>query len=201
MSMKIIGVAGSPRKNMATSFALKTCLEAVKEHSNDVVTEFIDLADYQINECLACDTCKNEFKCSQDDDFQNLLPKFSDPDFAGLIVATPVYFGTMTSKTKAFLDRCVVLRRNGAMLRNKVGGVIAVGGMRHGGQVSTIQAVHAAMLIQDMVIVGDGYSTYHFGGTIWSGHPNGYEQDEFGLETSRNLGKRVVDIAQKMSAK
>jgi hypothetical protein len=57
------------------------------------------------------------------------------------------------------------------------------------------------MLIQDMVIVGDGYNTYHFGGTLWSGHPNGYEQDEFGLETARNLGRRVVDVAQRMSSR
>ncbi len=200
MSIKIIGVAGSPRKGKATSFALNACLEAIKKNYNDVATECIDLADYQINECLACDKCKSEFACSQDDDFPNLLPTFSDPELAGLIVATPVYFGTMSSKVKAFLDRCVIFRRNGALFRNKVGGVIAVGGMRHGGQVTAIQSVHAAMLIQDMVIVGDGYSTYHFGGTLWSGHPNGYEQDEFGLETARNLGCRVVDVAKKMTS-
>lgn len=201
MSLKIVGVAGSPRKGKATAFALNACLEAIQEHSKEVVTQCIDLADYEIHECLACDTCKDEFACSQDDDFQQFFPIFSDPELAGLIIATPVYFGTMTSKVKAFLDRCVVFRRNGALLRDKVGGVIAVGGMRHGGQVTTIQSVHAAMLIQDMVIVGDGYNTYHFGGTLWSGHPNGYEQDEFGLETARNLGRRVVDVAQRMSSR
>ena len=88
-------------------------------------------------------------------------------------MATPVYMGSMTSQGKAFLDRCVSLRRNGFLLRNKVGGVIAVGGVRNGGQSLTIQAVQAALLVQDMVIVSDGRPTAHFGGTVWSGHPDG----------------------------
>ncbi len=81
------------------------------------------------------------------------------------------------------------------MLRNKVGDVIAVGGFRHGGQETMIRTVHAAMLIQDMVIVGDGYTSFHFGGAVWSGHPEGYEKDTFGLDTVRNLGRRVADVA------
>jgi len=122
----------------------------------------------------------------------------TDPHVAGMIVATPVYFGTMTSLAKAFLDRCVVFRRNGTLLRDKIGGVIAVGGFRHGGQETTIQAVHAAMLIQDMILVGDGHTTFHYGGTIWSGHPQGFADDAFGLETVRNLGRRVASLALRL---
>ena len=84
------------------------------------------------------------------------------------------------------------------MLRDKIGGVIAVGGFRHGGQETTIHAVHAAMLIQDMIIVGDGHTTYHYGGTIWSGHPEGFQKDVFGLETVRNLGRRVASSASRL---
>jgi multimeric flavodoxin WrbA len=83
------------------------------------------------------------------------------------------------------------------MLRDKIGGVIAVGGFRHGGQETTIHAVHAAMLIQDMIIVGDGHTTFHYGGTIWSGHPEGFEKDVFGLETARYLGGRMASLASR----
>jgi multimeric flavodoxin WrbA len=199
MTAKIIGVSGSPRKGMSTSFFLKQCLQAAEETAG-ISTELIELADMNIQGCIACGTCTKEFSCSQEDDFQQFLSLFSDQNLAGLIVASPVYFGTMTSQTKAFLDRCVVFRRNGAMLRNKAGGALAVGGFRHGGQETTIHSIHSAFLIQDMVIVGDGNTTFHFGGTGWSGHPDGYEKDEFGIATVKNLGLRVAEVALKMQA-
>lgn len=199
MAIKIIGVSCSPKREQSTTkFALETCLQAIQTEFPHVEVELIDLAQLTISGCISCDHCKNELSCSQEDDFQSLIPKLTDPSLAGLILATPVYFGTMSSQAKSFLDRCVVLRRNGALLRNVVGGVIAVGGFRHGGQETTIHAVHAAMLIQDMLIVGDGHSTFHFGGTLWSGHPDGYEQDAFGRETLYNIGKRVTKVALKM---
>jgi multimeric flavodoxin WrbA len=137
-------------------------------------------------------------ECSQEDDFVKMIPILSDPALAGLVVATPVYLGSMTSQCKAFLDRWVMFRRNGFLLRDKVGGVIAVGGFRSGGQELAIQAVQAAMLVQDMVVVGEGRPTAHFGATLWSGHPDGIEKDVFGLETARNLGKRVAEVAARM---
>jgi multimeric flavodoxin WrbA len=91
-----------------------------------------------------------------------------------------------------------MFRRNGFLLRDKVGGVIAVGGVRNGGQELTIQMVQAAMLVQDMIVVSEGKPTSHYGATLWSGHPDGIEKDTFGLETARNLGKRVAEVAAKM---
>ena len=199
MACKIIGVSCSPRKGQSTRFALETCLDAVGREFENVDTELIDLAGMSVGGCVACGQCTKALSCSQDDDFSGrILPLLTDPAVAGLILATPVYFGNMTSQAKAFLDRCVMLRRNGSLLRDKVGGVIAVGGFRHGGQEITIRAVHAAMLVQDMILVGDGYNTYHFGGTVWSGHPDGHAKDAFGLDTVRNLGRRVADVAARL---
>jgi multimeric flavodoxin WrbA len=196
MRITIVGVACSPRKDQSTGFALETCLTAAR--AAGVATVTIDLAGRVVNGCTACGHCNKQLSCSQKDDFEAFLPILTDPAVAGLIVATPVYFGTMTSQAKAFLDRCVMLRRNGSLLRDKVGGAIAVGGFRHGGLETTIQAIHAAMLIQDMILVGDGFSTFHFGGTLWSGHPQGYREDAFGVDTLRNLGKRVAGLATRL---
>ena len=194
--MKIIGVCCSPRKGKTTYYALEQCLQAVRESAPDMETGLFELADYRFGGCLACGQCTKGLKCSQEDDFEKILVPLTDPALAGLIVATPVYLGSMTSQCKAFLDRCVPLRRNGFLLRNKVGGVIAVGGVRNGGQSITIQAVQAAMLVQDMIVVSDGKPTAHYGGTVWSGTPGGVEADAFGLETVRNLGKRLAEVAQ-----
>ena len=197
--MKIVGISCSPRKGKSTKYALEVCLQAVKEMVPDVETLLIELSDMKMNGCLACGKCMKVLECSQEDDFVKMIPILSDSELAGLVVATPVYFGSMTSQCKAFLDRCVMFRRNGFLLRNKVGGVIAVGRVRNGGQELTIQAVQAAMLVQDMVIVSEGQPTSHYGTTLWSGHPDGIEKDVFGLETARNLGKRVVEVAAKMN--
>jgi len=110
-------------------------------------------------------------------------------------MATPVYLGTMTSQCKAFLDRTVVLARNGYLLHNKVGGVLAVGGVRNGGQELTIQAVQASMLCHDMVCVGGGARAAHFGATLVSNEQKGIECDEIGLETARKIGRRVAGLA------
>jgi multimeric flavodoxin WrbA len=198
MEMKIVGVSCSPRKGKSTKYALEVCLQAVKETVPEGETMLIELAEMKVNGCIACGKCMKVLECSQEDDFVKMIPILSDSELVGLVVATPVYLGSMTSQCKAFLDRCVMFRRNGFLLRDKVGGVIAVGGVRNGGQELTIQSVHAAMLVQDMVVVSEGRPTSHYGATLWSGHPDGIEKDTFGLETARNLGKRVAEVAAKM---
>lgn len=196
--IKILGICGSPRRGQSTHFALKTCLDTIQAEFSNVEPVLFELARKDLKGCIACGTCAKQLKCSQEDDFQTLLPLLTDPLLGGIIVASPVYFGTMSSQTKAFLDRAVMLRRNGVLLRDKVGGAIAVGGVRNGGQETTIQAIHAAMLIQDMVVVGDGVTTMHYGGTVWSGHPDGFAQDLNGLESVCNLGRRVAGLALKL---
>jgi multimeric flavodoxin WrbA len=177
---------------------METCLQAAREAVPGIETVLIELSDLKINGCLSCGLCTKALKCSQEDGFEKIIPVLSDQGMGGMIIATPVYFGSMTSQCKAFLDRYVMFRRNGFLLRNKVGGVIAVGGVRNGGQELTILTVHTAMLVQDMVVVSEGKPTSHYGATLWSGHPDGIEKDAFGLETARNLGKRVSEVAARM---
>lgn len=199
--MKIIGVSASAREKKSTHFLLEQCLEEVKrtaeERDSDISVELIDLAPLKINGCISCGKCKKGVLCSQDDDYQQLIPKLADPEVVGIVVATPVYMGCMSSQAKAFIDRTVLFRRNGFMFRNKLGGVITVGGSRNGGQELTIQAVHAAMMIHDMILVGDGD---HFGGIAWANHPDGYQGDTVGITTAKNLGKRMSEVALKIRA-
>ena len=194
--MKIIGISASARKNKSTHFLLEQCLNEAKINAEllgkSIEVELINLAPLKFNGCIACGKCKKGVLCSQEDDFQPLIAQLSDPEIVGIIVATPVYMGCMSAQAKAFIDRTVLFRRNGFMFKNKLGGVIAVGGSRNGGQELTIQAVHAAMMIHDMIIVGDGD---HFGGTAWGNHPDGYQGDATGIATAKNLGRRMSEVA------
>ena len=178
---------------------MEVCLAAARDVGETIDTQLVELADKRIGPCIACNTCKQGLMCRIEDDFGELIPLLADKDVAGVIIGTPVYFGSMTAQCKAFLDRCVVFRRNGWLLRDKVGGVLAVGGVRNGGQELTLQAVRAAMLCHDMICVSDGKPTAHFGAALYSGGEGGVEADEMGLETARNLGTRVAEVALKFN--
>lgn len=197
--MKVIGVAGSPRREKSSHFLVDHCLRElvrVGEASGEVIeTELIGLATLEFSGCISCNKCKKGLLCSQEDDFQPLLKKFADPELVGIVVSTPVYMGSMTSQTKAFLDRTVAHRRNGFLFRDIIGGAIAVGGSRNGGQELTVQGIHAAMMIHDMIIVGNGS---HFGGMAWGNFPGGYEEDALGVETAKQLGARIAHLAMKL---
>ena len=196
--MKIVGINCSPRKGQTTQKSLEVCLNAAREESSNIRTDIIELAGLDIHGCLDCDYCRKQLKCKQEDDFNSLISALNDKELAGIVIGTPIYLGSMTSQCKAFLDRSVMFRRNGFIFRNKVGGVLAVGGVRNGGQELTIRAVQVAMLCHDMICVGDGMNTAHFGAALWSGGPGGIEKDETGLETAKNLGRRLAQIAAKI---
>lgn len=193
--MKVLGISASPRKEKSTHFLLDQCFQEIRSTSSTlnkpITTEIISLAGKQINGCIACGKCKKGVLCSQQDDFQELIPVLADPQLKGIVIATPVYMGSMSSQAKAFLDRSVLFRRNGFIFKNILGSVLTVGGSRNGGQELTIQAVHAAMMIHDMILVGDGL---HFGGTAWSKHPEGYQGDDIGIETAKLTGKRMAEV-------
>jgi len=195
--MKIVGVCASPRQGKTSFQAMKVCLEAAQAAGMETV--LIELAGKKINACLACGKCVKELNCSQDDDFNQLIPTLADPELGGLILASPVYLSGMTAQAKAFLDRMVMFRRNGFLLQNKVGGAIAVGGFRNGGQELVIQAIHAGLLAQDMVVVSEGKPTSHLGATC-VGSPQGeLAGDEFGLKIAASLGRRVAEVAAKLN--
>ncbi len=191
--MKIIGINCSPKKSRNTYRALESAIRGINEKEPKIETEIIELAGKEINGCIDCGFCKKNFGCSQKDDFVEIMEKLKSEDLSGIIIASPVYLGSMTSQCKALIDRMVVLRRNGFILKNIIGGALATGGSRNGGQELTIQAIHASMLIQDMIIVSDGCDTAHFGGTVWSRAGNGDFDDEAGYNICQNLGKRIAE--------
>jgi multimeric flavodoxin WrbA len=164
------------------------------EASNSIQIEIVELAGCDIQGCLGCGYCRNHTQCHQKDGFNALIPLLKDKTAGAIIIGTSVYLGTMTLQCKAFLDRAVVLSRNGYLLRNKVGGVLTVGGVRNGGQELTIQAVQAAMFCHDMVCVSGGIKTAHLGASLVSHEQKGIECDDIRIQTARDMGRRVTEL-------
>ena len=189
-TVKIIGISCSPRKDRTTAAAMRVCLEAAKAASPEIEVELIDLGGMKINGDLAAGV---PLAAGERDDFPQIEAKLRAPNVGGIIIGTPVYFSNMSSLCKAFLDRWMAFRSTFA-LRNKVGGAVAVGAARNGGQELTLQTIHAAMFCQDMIIVSDGKPTARLGGILVSTKDD-ITNDEAGLATARSLGRRVAEVA------
>ncbi len=100
--MKILGIHGSPRTIQSTTrkladFVLKGAAEAGAE------TEMIDLADYQVTPCTACDACSLNGICVHDDDVPSILIRMQEAD--GIIFGSPVYIDNISGQMKVFFDR------------------------------------------------------------------------------------------------
>jgi multimeric flavodoxin WrbA len=193
---KILAICGSPKKPSSTAQALQVCLEAAQAVDPRITVELVELAGLELQGDVAAGV---ELPEGARDDFPGLLPKLTDPALGGLIIGSPVYFGNMTARLKAFLDRCGALRKE-AVWSNKTAGVVAVGGSQNGGQDLVIQSVQAVLLCHEMLVVGDGRPISHRGATVWNNaERGGVAGDEYGLQGCRGLGRRVAQVALEMA--
>ena len=108
----------------------------------------------------------------------------------GLIVGSPVYFGTMAAQLKQVLDEFVGLRRK---MENKVGAAFATAGDASGGKETTMMSIIQAMMIYGMIIVGDPLSATGHYGTSCVGTP-----DAATLENGQKLGRRVAELVKQL---
>jgi multimeric flavodoxin WrbA len=104
----ILGICCSPRKGRTTHASLKVCLNEAQSVSDKIEVKLIELAGKKINGSVAAGI---ELEPGERDDFPALVPTLTDSKVGGVIIGTPVYFGCMTSLCKAFLERCMTIRK------------------------------------------------------------------------------------------
>jgi len=189
---KVIGIVGSPRDGN-TKFLMSLALQECEKLGLE--TELVHIGRMKIAPCNDCERCRKEGRCIINDDFQQAAGKLEQAD--GVIIGSPVYFGCVSAQLKAFMDRTRYLRRSEKLV-DKVGGAIAVGGSRQGGQELVIRQIHNFYLIHGMLVVGDE-KTMHFGGAGFGNAKDAAEKDEDGKETSRNLGRHVAQVVLKLA--
>lgn len=194
-SVKIIGLAGSLRAGKSTAKALALALESAKTVSPAISTEIIELSGLNLDPYITI----GQKSSDRPDDFPALREKLEARNVYGVIMASPVYMGVVSSPLKNLMERMAAFRSSGFPLRNKVGGAIAVGAGRNTGVELILQQLIMFMLTQRLVVVGDGPPGDHWGGTIQS---QGEELaiDEASLGTVRGVGKRVAEIALRLAA-
>ena len=159
--MKVLGISGSPRLGGNTDILVGTALEVLA--AEGLESEFLSLADRPIKPCVACRGCfaSDTIRCVQEDPaFGGILEKFSTA--AGILVGSPVYFGSATPQIMALLDRVgYVARRHPQLLRRKAAAAIVVA--RRAGQNFTFAQLNYFFLINEMIVPGSTYWNVAFG--------------------------------------
>jgi multimeric flavodoxin WrbA len=100
--LKILGICGSPRRGGNTEVLLEEALKGA--HGAGAEVEEIFLRDKTISPCLEIYGCKKDGRCVIEDDFHEVAEKMVQAD--ALILASPIFFYTVSAHTKMFMDRC-----------------------------------------------------------------------------------------------
>lgn len=191
--MLIIGLNGSPQKNGNTKELLEKVLSKAKSLGAETVILEIPKLLHSARQpfCTACSNpCSGQ--CFRDTALEESFELLKKAD--GIVLGSPVFFGTISGQLKAFFDKTRKLRGEKG-LYNTVGAGVTVGTSRFGGQETTMRALHDIMLVHGMIIVGDGYledDCGHHG--VCAQKPAG--EDFSALRRAEILGKRLVEVCK-----
>ena len=100
--IKIAAVFGSPRRKGNTSTLLDHAVAGARD-AGARVTEIV-LRDLKMSPCLEIYGCKKAGRCVIKDDYGNIEELFQRID--GLMLASPIFFYTVSAHTKILMDRC-----------------------------------------------------------------------------------------------
>ncbi|MCL2386961.1 MAG: flavodoxin family protein [Defluviitaleaceae bacterium] len=186
--MKALAINGSPRKEGNTTAMLNAVLDVLK--TGGVETEFYQAGGRPVQGCLACGKCREGTgKCVTDDWVNELYPKMLEAD--AIIIGSPTYFSDLTAETKALIDRCgYMARQGGNTLSRKVGA--AVTAVRRAGGIHTLDSIHHFFSISDMIIPGSTYWNM----SLSVARNDFPEKDKEGLSTMTRLGENILWLLQ-----
>lgn len=190
--MRVLAISGSPRRGGNTDIILHTALEVLA--AEGLQTEFLSLADRPIKPCVACRGCfaSETIRCVQEDPaFEGILDKFAAA--SGILIGSPVYFGSATPQIMALLDRVgYVARKHRHLLRRKVGAALVVA--RRAGQNFTFAQLNYFFLLSEMIVPG---STYW---NVAIGREKGeVRNDTEGMETVATLACNMAWLMKRLA--
>jgi len=184
----IIVVLGSPRKE-GNSAALAGQIIAGAEKKGAEVESFY-LHGMNIEPCHACYECTEalEDDCIREDDMKTLYPKLRKAD--AIVIASPIYFFTVSAQTKLFLDRCFALLgpdEDTSLKGKKIGIALTYGDK----DPFSSGAVNALRLFQDMFNYTDSEMT----GMIY-----GSAEEEGEISGNKELMQEAYELGEKLAS-
>ena len=176
--MKVLIINGSPRMEGNTSIAVKELCRIFEEEG--IETQTVQIGNQDIRGCIACGSCASKGRCVFDDAVNELADSFREAD--GLVVASPVYYGSANATLVACLDRLFYSTSFDKTM--KVGASVVVA--RRGGCSATFDELNKYFTISGMPVASSQYwNSVH-------GREKGQaEKDLEGLQTMRVLARNM----------
>ena len=177
--MKVLLINGSPKPKGCTARALREVAETLQKEG--IETEILQVGSKPVRGCIACGTCEKNGKCVFDDIVNEAAKKFEECD--GLIVGSPVYYGSANGNLVSFLDR--LFYSTSFDKKMKVGASVV--SCRRGGNTATFDELNKYFTISEMPVVSSRYWNMVHGFT-----EEDVEKDLEGLQTMRILARNMA---------
>ena len=183
---KVLLLNGSPHAKGCTAAALDEMVKIFSEEG--IETETVQIGSKAIKGCIGCNRCGSLGKCVFDDLVNEVAPKFEAAD--GLVIGSPVYYGSPNGTILSFLDR--LFYSTPFPKHMKVGA--AVVSCRRGGNTASFDALNKYFSISSMPIAASTYWNMVHGFTA-----EDVAKDLEGLQTMRNLAKSMSFLIKVIS--
>ena len=175
---KVLLLNGSPRPKGCTATALEEMIRVFEEEGVDC--ELVQVGGRPVRGCIACGRCAELGRCVFDDLVNELSPKFREAD--GLVIGSPVYYGSPNGTLLALLDRLFYSSPFPKYM--KVGA--AVVSCRRGGNTASFDVLNKYFTISGMPVASSTYWNQVHGFTA-----EDVKKDLEGLQTMRNLARSM----------
>jgi len=166
MSKLVLVFKGSPREKGNNSILAEQAVGGAKNAGARV--ESFSLQSMDIRPCDGCDICQETGVCVLKDDMQLLYPKLREAE--AIVIASPIYWFTISAQTKLFIDRWYALQSTqGSDLKARQFGILLTYGDTDPYTSGAINAIHTFQDITRYLkaeIVGIVYGTANKEGDI-----------------------------------
>ncbi|MBR7010970.1 MAG: flavodoxin family protein [Oscillospiraceae bacterium] len=176
---KVLLLNGSPHAHGCTAAALEEVERTLRLEG--IETELIQVGGKSVRGCISCGRCGQLGRCVFEDLVNETAPKFREAD--GLVVGSPVYYGSPNGSILAFLDR--LFYSSSFPKHMKVGA--AVVSCRRGGNTASFDVLNKYFTISGMPVASSTYWNQVHGFTA-----EDVRKDLEGLQTMRNLGRNMA---------
>lgn len=203
--MKVLGINGSHRAGKGTAALLQAALDAAAEAGAE--TELVELAKLDIGFCIGCNRCLAQTTCTLSDDMDALYERLRSAD--AILLASPDYFGTVSARTKNFMDRTRPFHMVENVLAGKIGGALATAGLNNCGGEGTLALIDQWLATHEMLAVhprpagaplAPGPIATGFEGLDEKGRPvwRSVKADPIAFRLARQMGTDVVKLGKRL---
>ena len=187
MAYKVLVICGSPRPKGCTNRALEEVCTVLNREG--IETEWMRVGREDAHGCLACGFCGKNGRCVFDDGVNKAAELLEQAD--GLLIGSPVYYGSPNGALLGFLDR--LFHGTSFSKQLKVGA--AVVSCRRGGNTASFDVLNKYFTISGMTVASSTYWNQVHGFSAAD-----VEKDLEGLQTMRNLGRNMAFLIKATAA-